>query len=563
MDSHGLKGAMWRWFRWALWAVGFILGVVQDGHAQQGEASNLATWYTKKEVEKLVLPPEKFKVAISRDAYEKVLASGEYLVGPGDEFVIVAEGELSGTYEAVVLAGGELLIRDVGMIRVAGLRLREAADAIRARFEELFQGVRVRVSLTNLRRFKVAVSGEVRSPGAYSTTAVDMALDVMRMAGGLIPPGQRGAEGTVGSVHGSSLRNIQVKHRDGTVARVDLIRYALTGDSKYNPYICDGDAIYVPVRGPTVAVSGAVNAPGDYELVQGERLSDLVLLAKGLAEGADVRRAELVRFNEDHVSTSIVPVDLKSALKGDAEADLRLEADDQLFVRFVPKWHPRRRVAITGEVNYPGEYTINEGEDTLVDLVRKAGGFTKEASLADAIVLRTVSTATADPEFERLKTMDVSDMTEDEYEYFKMKARERAGLMVVDFIKLFEQRDLSGNIFLQPGDIVDIPRLKQTVTVSGQVANPGGVLYDPSYGIRDYIAKVGGYGWNARVGRTRVIKGRTGEWLNADEVKRIDPGDTIWVPENPHRDWWELFIEIMTVAGQASTIYLLLSSIGK
>lgn len=561
MDQDGLR---WMWFTWALWIVGCVMGSVPWSHAQEGEASDLATWYTKKEVEALVLPPRRFKTAISRDAYEKVIASGEYLVGPGDEFVIVVEGEFSGTYEAIVLAGGELLIRDVGMIRVAGLKLREAKNAIRARFAELFRGIQVSISLTDLRRFEVPVSGEVRSTGAYPATAVDMALDVIRMAGGLIPPGtQPRTEGAVGSVHGSSLRNIQIRPRDGTVARVDLIRYALTGDSMYNPYICDGDAIYVPVQGSTIAVSGAVNAPGDYELVQGERLSDLIELAKGLAEGADVRRAELVRFNEDHVSTSVLLTDLKGALAGHAEANLRLEADDQLFVRFVPKWHPRRRVAISGEVRYPGEYAINEGKDTLVDLIQKAGGFTEDASLADAALFRTVSAATKDPEIERLKTMDMPDMTEDEYEYFKMKIRERTGRMVVDFVKLSEQGDLSENIVLQVGDIIDIPRFRQTVMVSGQVANPGAVLFDPSYGVKEYIAKAGGYGWNARVGRTRVIRGKTGEWLDGDDVKRIDPGDTIWVPENPHRDWWELFIEIMAVAGQASTVYLLLNSIGK
>jgi protein involved in polysaccharide export with SLBB domain len=314
-----------------------------------------------------------------------------------------------------------------------------------------------------------------------------------------------------------------------------------------------------------VAVVGAVNAPEEYELVQGERVSDLIELAKGLAEGADIGRAELVRFNEDHISTSILPVHLEAALRGDTEADLRLETDDQLFVRFIPEWHPRRRVTLGGEVEYPGEYTINEGEDTLFDLIQNAGGFTEDASLADAVMFRTTGAIVKDPEFDRLKGMSRSDMTDDEYEYFKMKAREYPGrmVMVVDFRRLFEEGDMSQNVFLLPGDAIDVPASKQTVKVSGQVAHPGAVLYDPSYGVLDYIVKAGGYGWNAQRGRTRVIRGKTGEWLDVDEVKRIDPGDTIWVPEKPHRDLWALVIEIMGVLGEAATIYLLLSSIGK
>jgi len=129
--------------------------------------------------------------------------------------VILAEGELNASYEAEVLPEGQLFIPDVGMVRVAGMKLRDAQQAILSKFERLFRKVKISVSLADLREFEVAVLGEVQHTGTYTVTAVDMVSEVIKEAGGLIRGGYRGLEGAGQAITGSSLRNIQIRRAGG------------------------------------------------------------------------------------------------------------------------------------------------------------------------------------------------------------------------------------------------------------------------------------------------------------------------------------------------------------
>jgi polysaccharide export outer membrane protein len=65
----------------------------------------------------------------------------------------------------------------------------------------------------------------------------------------------------------------------------------------------------------------------------------------------------------------------------------------------------------------------------------------------------------------------------------------------------------------------------------------------------------GGFGWRAKEGDVRVIKASSGEWLDAEEVDSLKPGDTIWVPENPPGPkFWEVFTTSLTIFGQLAAI---------
>jgi len=231
-----------------------------------------------------------------------------------------------------------------------------------------------------------------------------------------------------------------------------------------------------------------------------------------------------------------------------------------VYVREMQLWHRKRGVRISGEVLYPGNYAINKGQAHLKDLIRRAGGFTPEASLIEAKVIRGDRQSRLDPEFERLKKMQVSEMTEMEYEYFKLKSREISGRMSVDFVRLFVMGDSTQNILLRDGDHIIVPRRKNFVRVSGQVLFPGNVIYHPAWKIKDYIRYTGGFNWNARKSKIRIIRAKTGEWLKPKQVKQLVPGDVIWVPEKPVRDYWKLFREIMLAASQAATVYLVVKN---
>jgi len=344
--------------------------------------------------------------------------------------------------------------------------------------------------------------------------------------------------------------------------RVDLMLYEVTGDSRLNPFVEDGDIIMVPPQLGQVGALGGVQRASFYEFVPGDRISDLLALALGPTPSYDPGKVQLFRYSEDMITRVAFPVDLQAVLAGDSEADLLLREDDWLNVRAKSGYHQRSEVRITGEVLFPGYYVVEPEGTTLREVIERAGGFTEFASLVEARVVRhqVAVEAGKDPEFARLRTVPVSDRTEDDNQYFIMKSREKPGQMVINFAALFEGEDESQNIQLMPGDVIVIPALQSTVTVSGQAAQPGAVIYSPALTVWDYIEKAGGLGWRAS-NDIRVIKARTGEMKRAKDVVQIDPGDRIWIKEKPQRDYWSIFTQAMGVIGQVSTVVLLYATL--
>ena len=78
-----------------------------------------------------------------------------------------------------------------------------------------------------------------------------------------------------------------------------------------------------------------------------------------------------------------------------------------------------------------------------------------------------------------------------------------------------------------------------------------------------YIAAAGGYNKRAKKGNVKIIKGKTGVWLDADEKVKIEEGDIIFVPEKKERDWWEMFKEGLLVTSQIATILFIVSNVSK
>jgi protein involved in polysaccharide export with SLBB domain len=296
----------------------------------------------------------------------------------------------------------------------------------------------------------------------------------------------------------------------------------------------------------------------------GDRISDLVELAGGLVKDVFPEQAELVRYQEDGKTVRKITIDLAEIMENKrSQQNLLLESEDVFLVRHIPGWHPEHLVEVQGEVYFPGVYSIERGKTTLSELIQRAGGFKPDASLAEAKLIRTEYEETLDPEFERLKRMLVADMSEEEYEYFKIRSRQQRGLVIVDFEKLFLLNDTGQDVILNRGDLIEVPTVRKTINVSGQVNNPGAILFNPGKKVEYYISQAGGYNWNARKGRVRVIKGSTGQWLKPGKAKLLEPGDTIFVPEKPERDYWGFFKDFMAVSAEIATVLLVIQQVTK
>ena len=482
---------------------------------------------------------------------EKSIDPAEYVLGTGDELSIDIWGELNIHHTLSVTPEGNLLIPKVGRVEVGGEYLVKAKNIVKKAILRSYRNAQVTVTLLKLRKIKVIVAGAVKTSGIYSVYANTRVSEAIAQTGGFL--------------NNSSLRNITVTHPDGSISTADVFRFERLGDRSRNPYVLGGDIIFVPAREDsinTVGIYGAVKSEGEFEYAPQDSLLDLIHLAYGLTMDVDLLQAELIRFNPDHLTTTTIPIDLQTLLvRNDPVKNLSLLPDDRLFIRTVPKFHKKDQVIVQGEVYYPGVYNIEEDRTKLSEIIAKAGGFTPNASLAEAEMIRSYNVV--DLEFERLKNIPVADMTESEYDYFRLRSREKPGRVACDFEKLFLEGSNEHDISLKDGDVIDIPPKSLVVNVTGSVINPGLVPYEPERDYRYYIDRAGGFSWKARKSKILIIKGQTGERMKPSKRRRIDPGDTILVPEKPERNYWKFFKDTMLVLGNVATIYLVIQQATK
>ncbi len=407
-------------------------------------------------------------------------------------------------------------------------------------------------------RKRVMVKGEVYRPAIYeiNPNRAETLTDMLELAGGMTDYGLR--------------TKIEHSRMDDNGQR--LVHYyslsELTDSAHRDPFLVNDDKIEVFSKldqSPKcmVAIYGEVNHPGEYEYEKNVRLSDLILKAGYLTRSAYLLKAQVAKV-DPMSSAKTVDVDLAALLiRHDANQDLLLDADDQVFIRRIPGWRVGPKVEVRGEVQFPGFYPIVKDSTTLKMVLTLAGGFTREALIGEAKLLRKREAVVEDKEFDRLKTMTRDDMSKLEYEYFVMKQNSAdVQEVVVDFDKLMNQSDRSQDVQLQDDDVIYIPQTPKVVLISGRVGKPGGVVYKENEKMSYYIEQAGGYTWDADGRRTKVIK-VTGEILDDEDVDRFVPGDRVWVPRKADHDYWQIFRDVMLVAGQVATMYLVIHTATK
>ena len=491
---------------------------------------------------------------IGKIAYDAIIRSERYIVGPGDVFSIHFEaGEEPLTRPVIIGAGGKLQVPYVGAIQLAGLSLGESRKRIQEAVQDRFRHPSIQISLAQLRSFPVNVVGQVVHPGTYMVEGTEQVSELINQAGGFLEPPEGRA----------SQRNIRIQRLSergvpmNTDRGADLALWRLSGDIAHNPFLLDGDQIFVPALKDSLSISGAVYKPGSYEFIPGDRVSDLIALAGGLNGEAGTASAELLRsfFVEEREERHTVR--LLQALQGDPDANLPVRAGDKLHVAV-----KERSASVEGEVYFPGSYFIGSGM-TLKDLIQRAGGFTSRASLAQSIVVRRVEFPKGVAGPKQLQSVGPISLTDAQRTFMAMQKQQMSGRLPVDFVALFEKRDDSQNILLNDGDIVRIPRLVPSVLVNGYVITPGAIPYQADLRAQDYISKAGGLNEQAEKGEIYVIQASTGNWTQASKIQRINPGDTIFVMGKKPVHGWRLFRETLVVLSQVASLVIAVRSISR
>lgn len=470
-----------------------------------------------------------------------------YVVGPGDLLSLEYAGRATGSTPLLVDGEGRVRVPNLGLVAVGGRTLAAVREDLLRRLHSYLPGASLDLRLLEPRTFKVFVLGEVKRPGVVEVVGSARVLEAVEAAGGGDPI--------------TSSRNVRVLRRDGRVVPADLERFRRTGDWDANPYLEDGDRVVVPIVVERIGVFGAVGRSDFYEFRAGDSLSTAIRLAGGLLPEARRDSMLIVRFvGASALDTLYAGLDGGLAGAGPATP---LFADDRVFVHPQPEWRPARQVNITGEVRFPGTYAIEDGKSRVSDLMHWAGDFTDNAARRNVrLERRQPATADKDVEFERLSRLSRGEMTNSEYQTFRSKLAVRQAAYLIDFSTGVPQPPET-DVMLRDGDRLEVGRLELSVRIDGSVQRPGFVAFEPGRTVNDYIRMVGGPARRGNMKDARLTRAGSSTTLYARDVRRIEPGDFIWVPEKKDTAFWTVFRDILIVAGQMATVILVIDQLNQ
>ncbi|MDZ7360182.1 MAG: SLBB domain-containing protein [candidate division KSB1 bacterium] len=501
----------------------------------------------------------------------------EYIVGPSDVLAVTIGGVAPFSHTAAVTPEGTFVIPLVGEVTVAGSTLLEVKKDVRNVMRKRYKTAEVGVHLLALRTFKVSVVGAVTNPGAYTVTPVDRVDYVVGLANRNESDVNATAETPAVSFKPAtksplpiSRRNIKLFRVKSDTINIDLVRYQTTGDTRYNPYLRDGDVIFVPAEnlpGNSVGIYGGVRQPGVFEFHPGDSLQALLRMAQGPTALANLEHVEIVRFLPDGRQQEIIHFNLKAGQNGHTP-DMALQRNDRVFIRENPELRKERMIRISGAVARPGEYALVHERNMLSEMIERAGGFNADASIAESKVIRTYKNPDAqlkNPDYARLLEMRLTDLKTEDRDYFNYEAALKRGFVAVDFARLFNHHDKAADVEVWDGDEIYVPTLRQTINVFGQVINPGYVTFVEGMETRYYIEKAGGFSATADHNKVRILKRETNAWLKPGEAK-LEPGDQIFVSRKmprPASTYFNAVRDILQTTASLATVYLLYRQVTK
>jgi polysaccharide biosynthesis/export protein len=487
---------------------------------------------------------------------EKPINPETYTVGPGDILSVNIWTSPPLNFLVQVTVEGTAIIPTVGEVKVAGRTLQDAKEDIIRKIRTKYISGEVTVTLVSPRTFYITVTGYAPRDEKYKVRSIDRVSNAILLV--FYPQDTLEAKRVRPMLNVVNFRKIQLR-RNGVVLNVDLRKYFATGDDRYNPYLLEDDWIVLQRRDPNsfVSIYGAVNKPGLYEFVEGDKLTDIIKIAGGTLESADIERVEISRLDEQGKIKQKIYVNLKNILNGLAE-DVSLERNDRIFVPEERTLKQDYKVTVTGEVKYPGTYPISRN-GTMLSQILKEARLTEYSDVQNVLV---INSGADNPIAVRIDTLlpllllknfvfPSSDSLYFSYEVDLLKSLKFNSIDVEKVISGAEDYEL------QDGDLIYVPPKNNFVYVFGQVNTPGFVSYEKGKDYRYYISKAGGFTQFARKGDVKVIKRKTFTWNDADDVE-IEPGDYIFVPKKIIREpiyYWNLAKDIiLTVGAVASTV---------
>jgi protein involved in polysaccharide export with SLBB domain len=412
----------------------------------------------------------------------------------------------------------------------------------------------------------VTVKGNVWLEGQVGFTAGMKLSDALRIAGGPKP-----------DVYLDRILISRI-HEDSTRAQLRSAFADSTGRLTEDIPLQQEDEIRVFARAtflpaPYVTIVGAVRNPGRIPFREGMTMRDVVLLADGVTEDADLSAAEIARRDpgEDPgtLARSIsVPLDsaraagppgangeVGAARTGGGIPDLPLEPYDNVLIRRQAGWELQRLVHVTGQVKHPGRYALRSKTERLRDLIERAGGLTEQAYAGGVQFYRSYSPGRRPASNQ---PAPISENPSRARDTMPRGYQERIG---IDLPRVLKNERFADNLILAGGDSINIPEYNPVVIVEGGVNSPGAVAYTRGKSLDWYVNAAGGYtgtGDRKRAYVTQPNGKREGvqrRVILADGVPKPQSGAVVFVPARVVQD------QPSNVAGVIGTVAQLVGAL--
>ncbi len=331
---------------------------------------------------------------------EKPVVSEEYILMPGDTVLITIVGATNYSYITGITYEGKITINIpvasvptaqgvyvpqydvIATVPIYGLNLKMAKDSLTSVFMKYFRNINVDITLLGMRTFIVFVAGQVKNPGTVIARPIDRVSEIIKRVGGTTAIGSRS--------------KIELKRSNKTAQLVNLEEFERTGNITDNPYVQDGDVIYVPKMEKSVIVKGAVfgkmgyelrvsqltaamerTSEGLYELNPGDKVSDLIDKAGGVTPWADLKNIYVQRADNR------IDIDFQTILaNSNSEANIELQDKDVIVVPSV-----NAIVYVQGQIVNPGAFPFQPNLKAS-DYIGLAGGPLAEANMSGAYIVR-------------------------------------------------------------------------------------------------------------------------------------------------------------------------------
>ena len=409
---------------------------------------------------------------------------------------------------------------------------------------------------------RVEIKGAVYRPGSYAIGQdIRTVRDLILKADGLLE---------------EAFTNRGVLHRENPDRKLEIISVNTKGildGTEPDIALQKNDALFIPsiydleAKG-TLEINGEVFAPGIFPFAANTKLEDLIIMAGGLTEAASTVRVDVTRRFTDNKSTKkqkeiseTYTFSVKDGFVIEGEQGFILEPYDQVFVRRSPGYTPKINVTINGEVEFEGNYALNERNERLSDVIKQAGGLTEFAYLEGARLERQL-TYDEYLQAKELMAMVVSNNKVDGNDSIVVPEVTRTYPVGINLVDIMKNPHSAIDPVLHDGDVIIIPQLMTTVSISGSVRKPNSIVYDPKKDLKDYISEAGGYAERARKSGTFILypNGHIKELGRNASAKNIIGGSKIIVPQKA-KSQWNLGTTLSTISTSVSMLAVIASLI--